>query len=108
MRGMKRLPPPTTRERDRAGVAARELRERWGHPALMGERIAAHIDLARPRRAVWTVQWTGLPGFSRWNNAFLHELLPGWEYTEAEILAEMVPDLERLAETGERPKAATR
>ena len=105
---MKRLPLPTMFDRQRAAEAARELRERWGNPRLMGERIGAHIDLVRPRRAVWHVQWSGLPGLSRWNNAFQHELLPGWEYTEAEILTEMVPDLERLAATGERPTEATR
>lgn len=95
-------------ERAKAAEAARLLRERWGRPELIGQRIAGHIDLTHPRRAVTVVSWTGLPGLSRWNGLFRHRLLPGWEYTHAEVAAEMIPDLERLAATGERPTEATR
>lgn len=105
---MKRHAPADMFDRRRAAEAAQQLRERWGNPDRMGQRVAAHIDMVRPRRAVWHVQWTGLPGLARWNNDFQHELLPGWAYTEAEIVTEMIPDLEHLAATGERPQAATR
>lgn len=42
------------------------------------------------------------------NDRYEHELLPGWEYTEDEVAKEMIPDLKRLAEKGERPMEVNR
>ena len=69
-----------------------------------------HVDLARPRRGVWLATWPNLPGLmlDLGKRTYTHELLPGWEYTPAEMRTEMVDDLERFAETGEQPKVATR
>lgn len=75
---------------------------------LLGEKTMAHVDLANPRRGEWWVMWKGLPGLLRVNGKYRHVCLPGWEYTRAEIKAEMIPDLERLAEHGIRPTEATR
>lgn len=74
----------------------------------MGAKSTVHIDLARPRRAEWHTRWANVPGFVRVNSTFTHDLLPGWEYTAAEVRAEMIGDLEALAERGERPTKATR
>lgn len=108
-RKRKSLPPPTIEERDRARVAATSLRAAIADPTTMGERTVMHIDLARPRRGERWTTWKNLPGFSSINGErFIHELLPGWEYTRPEIRAEMIPDLEVLAEHGVRPVEATR
>jgi hypothetical protein len=66
-----------------------------------------HLDLSRPRRGLWLTTWANLPGFVRENSAYRHDCLPGWQYTRAEIVPEMIPDLEALAEKGERPTVAT-
>ncbi|AWB21198.1 hypothetical protein DA075_09970 [Methylobacterium currus] len=66
-----------------------------------------HIDMSRPRRGVWIERWSGVPGFCRVNGQYQHDLLPGWSYARAEIKAELIPDLELLAERGERPTEAT-
>ena len=105
---MKRLPAPTLDERAHAATAAQALRERFGKPALMGHAMSWHVDFARPRRGVWYTRWDNLPGFARQNGVYTHALLPGWTYTKAEVRTEMIPDLERLAATGERPTEATR
>jgi hypothetical protein len=54
--------------------------------------------------------WRNLPGLQldAGRRAYSHTLLPGWEYTPAEMRTEMIDDLERLGATGERPAAATR
>ena len=71
-----------------------------------------HVDLCRPRRAEWITTWPGLPGFVRVNGkggtTYAHAALPGWEYRRHEIKAEMIPDLDALAERGERPTMPTR
>ena len=106
---MKRRPLPTIEERDSARVAAVSLRAAIADPSTMGERSVAHIDLARPRRGECWTTWKNLPGFTSVNGQrFTHALLPGWEYARSEIEAEMIPDLQALAERGERPAGATR
>lgn len=69
-----------------------------------------HVDLSRPRRGVWLTMWKNLPGltFDMGLKAYQHVLLPGWEYTVREMRTEMIEDLDRLADTGERPTKATR
>lgn len=105
----KPLPPPTAEERRLAAIAAAALRRAIEDPASMGEERNAHVDLSRPRRGEWWTTWENLPGFLRVNRVrYRHRLLPGWEYTRGEVLAEMIPDLEALADRGERPTAATR
>lgn len=106
-RAPKPLPPPTEDERRRAGEAARALRAVLADHTKLGEESTMHADLSRPRRALWITTWAGLPGFSRVNGLYRHELLPGWEYARAEVRAEMIPDLEALAERGVRPTEAT-
>ncbi len=108
-----RLPLPTWEAPAEARILARHaavmLRACLADPSLRGERMVAHLDLRRPRRGEWWETWSALPGFARVNGrAYRHALLPGWEYSAAEVRAEMIPDLEHLAETGERPKVATR
>ena len=109
---MKRLPPPTAEERETARVAAAALRAAIADASTMGEQSTMHVDRSRPRRGEWWTTWSNLPGLARIIGAgavsYRHELLPGWEYTRAEIRAEMIPDLEALAERGERPTEATR
>jgi hypothetical protein len=110
---MKPLPPPTAEEREQARLAAAALRAAIADPTTMGERIIAHVDFGRPRRAVWLVTWRALHGFTRTHEPgrpalYSHRFLPGWEYTRAEIVAELIPDLEALAERGERPTVPTR
>jgi hypothetical protein len=103
------LPAPTAEERILARQAAVCLRTALANPSLRGERTVIHVDLRRPRRGEWWETWSRLPGFTRVNGrAYRHALLPGWEYLAAEVRAEMIPDLDHLAETGERPKVATR
>jgi hypothetical protein len=74
---------------------------------MMGDRITAHVDLARPRRGEWWTTWSNLPGFQRVNGYYRHALLPRWQYKRSEIVAEMIPALERLAATGELPTEET-
>lgn len=95
-------------DREEAARAARRLRDAWGNPEKMGAPRVVHLDLSRPRRALWITTWANLPGFRKENGQFAHDLLPGWGYTAAEVRSEMIPDLDRLAETGERPTEATR
>lgn len=64
-------------------------------------------DLSRPRRGEWWTSWANLPGFVQVNGRYRHECLPGWEYARSEIRAEMIPDLEALAERGVRPTEET-
>lgn len=106
-RAPKPLPPPTMFERADAAIAARALRAGLTDPSAMGERTVMHVDLARPRRGKCWETWAALPGFARVNGRYRHVLLPGWEYTQAELAAEMVTDLEALAERGVRPTEAT-
>ena len=103
------LPPPATAdERAAAAAAAVALREALADPTKAGKRMSVHVDLARPRRGMWILTWTNLPGFTRTRDAYTHALLPGWEYTGREVKGEMIADLEHLAATGERPTEATR
>ena len=109
-RAPKPLPPPTDDERRRAGEAAQALREAIADPSTMGSKSVMHVDLARPRRGEWWDSWANLPGFHRImgkNGRYIHALLPGWTYARSEIVAEMIPDLEALAEHGVRPTEAT-
>lgn len=103
----KPLPPPTDEERRIAGEAARALRAAIADPSMMGKRSTVHIDLARPRRGEWHDTWANLPGLCRVNGRYRHTSLPGWEYRRDEILAELISDLEALAERGERPSEPT-
>lgn len=108
-RSSKPLPPPSAEERERARAAAAALRAAISDSSAMGERSVAHLDFSRPRRGEWWETWSGLPGFTRINGSrYVHACLPGWEYARAEIKTEMIPDLEALAELGERPTVATR
>lgn len=103
------LAPPTDEERTQAAVAAAALLAAIADPSTMGERTVVHLDLVRPRRGEWWETWSNLPGFTRINGSlFTHSLLPGWEYTRAEIRSELIPDLEALATRGARPTEATR
>jgi hypothetical protein len=102
--------PPTAHERDQARLAVAALRAAIATPSVMGQRQVMHLDMGRPRRGVTYVTWTNLPGFLKRIGkppAYEHRLLPGWEYARDEIVAEMIPDLEALAEKGVRPTAAT-
>jgi hypothetical protein len=94
-------------ERAAAAAAARALRAVIADHTKLGARNVMHVDYSRPRRGVWIETWDGLPGLSRVNGLYRHELLPGWEYRRAEVRAEMIPDLEALAERGVRPTEAT-
>lgn len=109
-RAPKPLPPPTDDERRRAGEAAQALRAAIANPSTMGAKSVAHVDLVRPRRGEWWESWANLPGFHRINGKagrYIHALLPGWSYTQREVRPEMIPDLEALAERGERPTEDT-
>ena len=109
-RAPKLLPPPTVEERERARAAAAALRAAIADPATMGAKAVMHLDLARPRRGECWESWANLPGFFRVSGPrghYWHECLPGWTYTRAEIRAEMIPDLEALAQHGVRPTQAT-
>lgn len=101
------LPPPAMRERADAATAARALRAAIADPTTMGERSVMFVDFGRPSRGECRVTWTGLPGFCRVGDRCRYELLAGWEDTWAEVRAEMIPDLEALAERGVRPTEAT-
>ncbi|MBY0256178.1 zinc-finger-containing protein [Methylobacterium sp.] len=106
-KAVKPLPAPTMQERAAAAISARAISAAFGDDAAMGERSTLHIDYSRPRRAEWICTWANLPGFSRVNGAYLHDLLPGWQYAAHEVRLEMIPDLEALAERGVRPTVAT-
>jgi hypothetical protein len=102
--------PVTEDDRVRAAAAAAALRASLADPAAAGKRMVAHFLLARPRRGLWLATWHNLPGLScdLGRKAYAHALLPGWEYTVRELRTELIEDLERLAEHGERPTEATR
>lgn len=103
---LKRLAPPTMQERAEAARAARALRAAIDDPSTMGAKQTMHVDYSR-RHAEWITTWTNLPGFTRVNTAYHHACLPGWQYSRAEIVPEMIPDLELLAERGVRPTETT-
>lgn len=107
IRALRRLPPPTPIERAQAAEAASALLLWLDDPRTRGTPQVIHFDLSRPRRGEWHVTWPSVPGFLQVNAAFHHALLPGWQYSRAEIVAEMIPDLVALAERGERPTVAT-
>lgn len=102
-----KLPPPTMQERADAAIAARALAAAIADPSAMGQRSVAFLDFSRPRRGECHVTWANLPGFLQVNDRYSHACLPGWEYTKAEIAAEMIPDLQALAVHGVRPCLAT-
>lgn len=102
------LPPPTMQERAVAARAARALRAAIADPSTAGAKTVAHVDYSRPRRGEWWETWANLPGFTRINgHRYVHACLPGWQYARAEIRAELIPELEALAERGVRPTEAT-
>lgn len=96
--------------REDAREAAKAIRAALADPTSAGERSFAHFLLARPRRGVWLTTWSNLPGLSlnAGKRSYTHVLLPGWQYTPAELCSELIGDLEHFAETGEQPKVATR
>lgn len=96
--------PPTDAEREAAREAAAALRAVIARTLEPGESSTMHLDLSRPRRGEWWTTWKNLPGLTRVNNHYRHACLPGWQYERSEIIPEMIPDLEALAERGERPK----
>jgi hypothetical protein len=100
------LPEPTEAERGAAAIAVTALRAVIADPDARGECATTHIDYSRPRRAEWIHTWANLPGLTCVNGAYLHDLLPGWQYTAEELERELIPDLEALAERGVRPTAA--
>lgn len=93
-----------------AADAVKAMRTFLCDPTTAGERSVAHLDLARPRRGVWIEMWSNLPGLMRdcRTGSYTHALLPGWQYTEAEMRTELVEDLALFAATGAQPKEATR
>ena len=104
---MPRRPPPTAEEREAARQAAAALRLAIKDPSTMGEPAHVFIDYGRPRRGERLTTWKNLPGFVRAGTGYRHELLPGWYYQRSEIVPELIPDLEALAERGERPATST-
>lgn len=109
-RAPKPLPVQTAEERQSARAAAAALRAAIADRSTMGARAIVHIDLVRPRRGEWWETWANLPGFARVNGRrgfYVHTCLPGWTYARSEIVAEMIPDLEALAEHGVRPTRET-
>lgn len=102
-----KLPPPTMQERADAAIAARALATAIADRSTMGQRSVAFLDFSRPRRGECHVTWSNLPGFLQVNDRYSHACLPGWEYTRAEVEAEMISDLRALAEHGVRPSVAT-
>jgi hypothetical protein len=93
-----------------AREAAIAIGQAIADPGSAGDATVVHLLLARPRRGTWIKAWTNLPGlkYDCGARCYSHELLPGWQYTGAELLIEMIPDLEHFAATGEQPKEATR
>ena len=106
------LPAPTMQDRATAAEAARALRRAIADPSTMGAALTGHIDMSRPRRAVWFTTWANLPGLTRYiergGRHYTHDSLPGWDYARHEIRSEMIPDLQVLAERGVRPTQPTR
>ncbi|MGU3666133.1 hypothetical protein ACLBX9_18265 [Methylobacterium sp. A49B] len=102
-----KLPPPTCQEREAAAVAAEALAAALADPTTRGERSVAFLDFSNLRRGECHITWSNLPGFLQVNDRYAHACLPGWEYTKAEIAAEMIPDLRALAVHGVRPCLAT-
>jgi hypothetical protein len=109
-RAPKPLPPPTAEEREKARAAAAALRLAIADPSTMGKPASTHLYYGGGR-GEYLDTWSGLPGFARHTGnsrrTYSHTLLPGWEYVKKEILSELIPDLEKLAETGERPSEVT-
>ena len=101
------IPAPTMIERAAAAEAARKLTACLWDATAMGAEGVMHIDYSRPKRSEWIWTWENLPGFRCVNGTFQHELLPGWQYKQQEVIKEMIPDLVILAERGERPTEAT-
>lgn len=103
---------PSAAEREVARAASAALRAAIADPSTMGEPSVMHVDYAHPRRSAWITTWPGLPGFVRADGqtgrSYTHDALPGWEYRRHEIKAEMIPDLDLLAERSEWPTVATR
>ena len=97
-------------ERQAAARSAGAIRDVLADPRLAGEPVTMFLDYARPRRGECLRTWPALPGLTLhvYRRAYTHELLPGWEYSVAEMKTEMIEDLERLAGTGERPTSASR
>lgn len=103
----KPLPDATAEDRASAADAALRLQAALDNPDLLGEMTAIHVYYGKGR-GEWLKNWTGVPGFSYGSGGFRHALLPGWTYTKDELRTEMIPDLQKLALTGERPTVATR
>lgn len=104
----KRLGPPSEEERALARQAAAALRAAIADPTTMGERTVMFVDYGSPRRGECLTMWANLPGFIRHSGSvYSHTCLPGWQYTRAEIKTELIPDLEALAERGQRPTQVT-
>lgn len=106
-RRAKSLPKPSAEEREAARLAAAAMRRAIADPDTMGARTVMFVDYSRPRRGERLVTWANLPGFKKVNGSYQHDCLPGWTYTKAEIVPELIPDLEALAERGERPTVET-
>lgn len=98
---------PTPEERQAARFAAAAMRRVIANPELLGAPSVTHIDYSRPRRAEWITMWDSVPGLARVNGLYQHACLPGWVYRRREILSELIPDLEALAEHGVRPTETT-
>lgn len=97
------------KSRSEARLAALAIRAAIADRSIAGERSVAHVLMSRPRRGVWLVTWSKLPGLvmDAGRKVYMHVLLPGWEYTIAEMRTELIDDLDHFALTGEQPKAAT-
>ena len=101
--------PPIEEMRASAKQSATVIRTAIINPTWAGEPSVAHLRMSRPRRGVWLKTWSRLPGLvlDLGARTYTHELLPGWQYTPAEMKTEMIEDLEHFAATGEQPKVAT-
>lgn len=106
-RAPKPLPLPTMQERAEAAKAARALRAAIADPSTMGEPLRAFVDSTLRGHSGLLTVWDSLPGYRILNGRHMHLLLPGWTYTRAEVVAEMIPDLEAPAERGVQPTEAT-
>lgn len=100
-------PPPTAEEREAARQAAAAMRLAIADPTTMGQPSTMFLSLSRPRRGERLTTWANLPGLRRVNHEYTHECLPGWVYQRSEIVPELIPDLEALAEQGVRPTVST-
>lgn len=100
----------TADKRAQAATAVSAIRAWLADSTKGGERGVIHVDFGRPRRGVWFETWSNLPGLMHdlASNAWLHALLPGWQYTAAEMRTEMIDDLAHFAATGEQPTQPTR